>query len=100
PGFYLINVEANVPYEISARTSGYLSPASSLGSLRVPTTLFSLKDAMSPFYVPLSATPQAIIQNFGAQGLTLHSVDLKIEPPLNITGDQYQLMVDFIITAQ
>lgn len=100
PGYYLINVEAGIPYQISAKTSGFFTPASPVGSAKIPSSLFSVKDALSSFYIPLRNFPQVIIQGSGSQGQSLHSIDLKVDPPMNYPGDQYQLMVDFIITAQ
>ncbi|MBS1690492.1 MAG: hypothetical protein JSS96_17300 [Bacteroidetes bacterium] len=99
PSYFKIHVRSNRPWNISvmANTSNLLS-TESMGQ-KLPVTLISLKSEANSDFVSLSQKPRPFMQNMNNKIENTYSVDLRIDPPLNYYGGNYDFNIIFIITA-
>ncbi|MGN6568421.1 MAG: hypothetical protein ACTHJ0_10735 [Flavipsychrobacter sp.] len=98
PSFFKIRVKSNRPWNISVMSnSSHLSSALTGG--RMPVELISLRPETSTDFVSISSRPKPFMHNANNNIENTYNVDLKIDPPLNYYGGEYDFNVIFIITA-
>ena len=99
PANVRLRIESTVPWTVMVKSaSPYFYSGSESGML--PAELISVRRSGSGPFIPVSTTPQAVMSSTDTDIASEHYIDVRIEPPWNISGNQYQLSLMFYISPQ
>lgn len=98
--FYLLNVNSNVPWVITAKTETDNFNNLSANGNNLPAGIVSIKNSTDNNYVALSQTVNNFIISSNDKIVNDYKVDLKINPSWKYGGGLYNINIIFTLTPQ
>ena len=97
PGCLMLTVKSTGPWTVSAycEVSAALTPTQIFSE-----ELISLRKSTAALFTPLSTLPISFLQSETSDIVSHHSLDLKVDPPFNVTAGSYIVSISFLATQQ
>jgi hypothetical protein len=101
PANVQLRIESTVPWMVMVKSaSPYFYPGSESGTSQIPADLISVRRSGSGPFIPVSTTPQVVMSSTSNDMVSQHNIDVRIDPPWNMKGSQYQISLMFYISPQ
>mgnify|MGYP003575168036 CR=1 FL=1 len=97
PACVLLSVKSTAPWTVSAycEVSAALEPTQTFSA-----ELISIRKNTAALYTPLSSIPVSLLQSETNDIVSHHHLDLKVDPPFNVTAGSYIISISFLATQQ
>lgn len=99
PAFYKATMISNIPCLVEVMTSGNRFSATEPGK-EIPVNIISVRGNSGSSYVTINDNPQPLLFSNNKELVNVRYIDLRLEPGWNFPGGEYNILLNFIISAQ